>query len=165
MTDRDRRPRPGVQTPGAAGVLAGLAGGAWALAALLRGWWPLLPLGAGLLAVALAGRGARHRLALGALTGAVLYGTTLPWLVDFSPPGYVAMALFETALLALAAPTAVHWWVLPAALVLLEAAQARVPLGGEFPLPGLAHSQPDGPFVLAAPLGGSLLVVGAAAAR
>ena len=41
--------------------------------------------------------------------------------------------------------------------MLLEAAQGR------FPLPGLAHSQPDGPFVLAAPLGGSLLVMGTAA--
>lgn len=156
MTD-GQPPRPTV-----AATLAVLAGGAWALAAAPRGWWPLLPLGAGLLALSLAGRGARQRLALGAVAGAVLYGATLPWLVDFSAPGYVAMALFEAGLLALAAVAAVRWWALPAALVLLEAAQARVPLGG-FPLPGLAHSQPDGPFLLAAPLGGSLLVTGAAA--
>ena len=144
-------------------ALAVLAGGAWALAAPPRGWWPLLPLGAALLAVALAGRGPRQRLMLGALAGAVLYGATLPWLVEFSPPGYVLMALVEAGLLAAAAAIAVRWWALPAALVLLEAAQGRVPLGG-FPLPGLAHSQPDGPFVLAAPLGGSLLVTAAATA-
>lgn len=82
--------------------------------------------------------------------------------MDFSPPGYALMALLEAGLLALAAVVVVRWWGLPAALVLLEAAQTRFPLGG-FPLPGLAHSQPDGPFVLAGPLGGSLLVTGAAA--
>ena len=157
MTDRARPPAVGHSFPSArpaiAVALAVLAGGAWALAAPPRGWWPLLPAGAGLLAVSLAGRGTRHRFALGALAGAVLYGATLPWLVDFSAPGYAAMALFEAGLLALAAAAAVRWWALPAALVLLEAAQARIPLGG-FPLPGLAHSQPDGPFVLAAPLGG-----------
>ena len=149
-------------SPALAAALAVLAGGAWALASPPRGWWPLLPLGAALLAVSLAGRRARHRLALGALAGLVLYGTTLPWLADFSAPGYVAVALFETGLLAFAAVAAVRWWALPAALVLLEATQARIPLGG-FPLTALAHSQPDGPFVLAAPLGGSLLVLGAAA--
>jgi apolipoprotein N-acyltransferase len=154
------RSGPAVRTALAA-VLAVLAGGAWALATPPRGWWPLLPLDAVLLAVALARRSARQRLLLGALCGAVLYGATLPWLVDFSAPGYVAMAGFEAGLLALAAAGTVRWWALPATLVILEAAQTRVPFGG-FPLPGLAHSQPDGPFVLAAPLGGSLLVVAAA---
>ncbi len=143
-------------------VLAILAGGAWALAAPPRGWWPLLPVGTALLAVALARRRMCQRLFLGALCGAVLYGLTLPWLVDFSAPGYVAMSVFETVLLVLAAAITARWWALAAALVLLEAAQTRVPFGG-FPLPGLAFSQPDGPFLLAAPLGGSLLVVGAAA--
>lgn len=135
----------------------------WALAAPPRGWWPLLPLGTGLLALALAGRGVRRRLGLGAVAGVVLYGTTLPWLTDFSPPGYVVMVVLQATFLAGAAALAVRWWTLPAALVLLEAAQSRFPLGG-FPLPGLVHSQPDGPFVLAAPLGGASLVTGLAAA-
>lgn len=151
-------------------ALAAGSGTAWALAAPPRGWWPLLPLGVAGLTVALAGRGARERLLLGAVAGAVLYTTTLPWLTDFSPPGYVAMAVLQTALLACAAaltPTGPGrwgsgWWTLPASLVLLEAVQTRFPLGG-FPLPGLVHSQPDGPFALAAPLGGSLLVTGLAA--
>ena len=160
-TPAARRSGPAVGTALAA-VFALLAGGAWALAAPPRGWWPLLPVGSGLLAMALSRRRARQRLLLGGLSGAVLYGATLPWLVDFSAPGYVVMAGLQAGLLALAAAGTVRWWALPAALVLLEAAQARVPFGG-FPLPGLAHSQPDGPFVLAAPLGGSLLVVGAAA--
>jgi apolipoprotein N-acyltransferase len=144
-------------------ALAAGAGGGWALAAPPRGWWPLLPLGAGLLAIALAGRGVQWRLAVGATTGVALYGTTLPWLTDFSRPGYVVMVALQAALLSGAAALAVRWWALPPALVLLEAAQSRFPLGG-FPLPGLVHSQPDGPFALAAPLGGSLLVTGLAAA-
>lgn len=64
------------------------------------------------------------------------------------------MVALQAALLAGAAALAARWWALPGALVLLEAAQSRFSLGG-FPLPGLVHSQPDGPFVLAAPLGGS----------
>jgi apolipoprotein N-acyltransferase len=155
-------PRPAVGQ-NVALALAAAAGGAWALAAPPRGWWPLLPLGAGLLAIALAGRGVRRRLGLGAVAGVALYGTTLPWLTDFSPPGYVVMVALQAALLAAATALVVRWWALPAALVLLEAAQSRFPLGG-FPLPALVHSQPDGPFVLAAPLGGSLLVTALAAA-
>lgn len=147
---------------GAALVLAAVAGSAWALAAPPRGWWPLLPLGAAALTLALAGRSWRERLLLGAVAGAVLYGVTLPWLTDFSPPGYVVMALLEAALLAGAAALALRWWALPAALVALEAVQNRFPLGG-FPLPGLAYSQAEGPFALAAPVGGALLVTGLAA--
>lgn len=158
MSDRGPAVRPRTALALAAG-----AGSAWALAAPPRGWWPLLPLGAGLLAIALAGRGVRFRLGLGAVAGVVLYGTTLPWLTDFSPPGYVVMVVLQSALLAVAAALVVRWWALPGALMLLEAAQSRFPLGG-FPLPALVHSQPDGPFVLAAPLGGALLVTGLAAA-
>jgi apolipoprotein N-acyltransferase len=101
----------------------------------------------------------------------VLYAPTLFWLTDFSVPGYAVVTLVETALLAVAValvPAAGigrwsgGWWTLPAALVLLEAVQTRFPLGG-FPLPGLALTQPDGPFAAAAPLGGSLLVTAVSA--
>lgn len=138
-------------------VLAAAGGAAWALAAPPRGWWLLLPAGAATLAVAIAGLGAGRRAALGAVTGGVLYATTLPWLTDFSPPGYVVMVLLQTSMMAGATALAARWWALPPALVLLEAAQTRFPLGG-FPLPALVHSQPDGPFLAAAPLGGTLLV-------
>lgn len=151
--------------------LAVAAGAAWALAAPPRGWWPLLPLGVAALTTALYGRQPRQRLLLGALAGVTFYAPTLTWLTDFSVPGYVAVTALETALLAAAvalAPGAGSgrwsggWWTLPAALVLLEAVQARFPLGG-FPLPGLVLSQPGGPFAAAAPLGGSLLVAALAA--
>ena len=143
-------------------ALAAAAGASWALAAPPRGWWPLLPVGVALLAVALHGHPVRQRLQLGATAGAVLYGSTLPWLLDFAPAGYIALVLLETALLAGGAAATARWWTLPAVLVLLEAVQARFPFGG-FPLPGLVYSQPDGPFALAAPLGGALLVLGLSA--
>lgn len=151
-------------------ALAVGAGLAWALASPPLGWWPLLPVGVGLLALALAGRGLRSRAALGGLAGLVFYGITLRWLVDFSPPGYVVLALLEAGLLAVAAALVVprhrgagaSWWSLPAALVLLEAVQTRFPLGG-FPLPALSLTQLDAPWAAAAPLGGSLLVTAGAA--
>jgi apolipoprotein N-acyltransferase len=147
---------------GAAFGLAASAGASWALAAPPRGWWPLLSVGVALVAVALRGQAVRRRLQLGATAGAVLYGSTLPWLLDFTPAGYVALVLLEAALLAVAAAATARWWTLPAVLVLLEAVQARFPFGG-FPLPNLVYSQPDGPFALAAPLGGALLVLGLSA--
>ncbi len=152
-------------------VLAASAGGLWALGAQPRGWWPLLPIGVAVLAVALHGRHLRARLLIGALAGAVLYGSTLAWLTGFAVAGYVGIAVLESLMLAVAVgvvPTA-HtgrwsggWWALPAGLVLLDAAQTRFPFDG-FPLPALVHAQLDGSFALAAPLGGSLLVTAAAA--
>lgn len=132
----------------------------------------MVPLGVAALALAVHGHGWRERLRLGALAGLAYYGPSLFWLTDFSAPGYVVVALLESALLAAAVGVvpaarsggwAGGWWALPAALVLLEAVQTRFPLGG-FPLAGLSLSQLDGPFAAASPLGGSLLVVALAAA-
>ncbi|MBW0109762.1 apolipoprotein N-acyltransferase [Pseudonocardia sp. KRD-182] len=169
------RSRPALSTPVALLLAAG-AGGLWALSAQPRGWWPLLPLGVAALTVALHGRRLRPRLLIGAIAGAVLYGSTLAWLTGFAVAGYVGIGLLEALMLATAVglvPTARTgrwsggwwsggWWALPAGLVVLDAIQTRFPFGG-FPLPALVHSQLDGPFVLAAPLGGSLLVTAAAA--
>ncbi len=146
--------------------IAAVTGLAWAAAAPPRGWWLLLPVGVAALAIALRGQHLRMRLSLGALAGFVFYGSSLRWLTGFSVPGYLAATVLETALLAAALgliPTARAghgsggWWTLPAALVLLEAVQTRFPCGG-FPLSALAYSQLNGPFALAAPLGGSLVV-------
>ena len=149
-------------------LVAGAAGGAWAIGASPREWWPLLPLGAALLTVALHGRAVRGRVLVGVTAGAVLYGTTLGWIAGFALAGYLAIALLEALMLATAvalvpATRPGGTWTLPAALVVLEAAQTRFPFDG-FPLPALVHSQLDGPFAAAAPLGGSLSVTAAATA-
>lgn len=151
----------------------------WWLALPPRGWWVLFPLGVAAFMLALAGRSLRERLWLAALGGLIHYGIALRWLTDFTAPGYLAVVALETALLvvvaavALAGPTPPGaatrrngwpgWWLItPAAFVLLEAVQNRFPFGG-FPLPSLGFSQVDGPFLGAAPVGGSLLVTGLAA--
>lgn len=152
-------------------VLALATGGMWALAAPPRGWWVLLPLGVAAWTIALHGRGMRARLMLGALSGAVFYGASLYWLTGFATAGYLAIAVVETAMLAAAAalvPAATTgrwsggWWTVPAVLVLLDAAQTVFPFDG-FPLPALVLSQLGGPFALAAPLGGSLVVTAVSA--
>lgn len=156
---------------GVAALLAGGAGAAWFLAAPPRDWWPLFPVGVAALAVAVYGRSARQRALLGALYGVGAYVPGLWWLTGFSVPGYVVVTVFEIVLLAVAVAIlpagrarrwSGGWWALPAVLVLMEAVQARIPFEG-FPLPSVALSQAGGPFAMAAPLGGSLLVTVSAA--
>lgn len=158
--------RPVLPAPLACAAAA-LAGGLWALGASPREWWPLLALGAAVVTFALHGQTVRGRLLVGTIAGAVLYGTTLGWIGGFAIAGYLVIAAVETLMLALAvtlvpAARPGGTWTLPAALVLLEAAQTRFPFDG-FPLPALVHSQLNGPFAAAAPLGGSLLVTACAA--
>lgn len=144
----------------------------WWLALPPRGWWVLFPLGVAAFVLALTGRPLRERLWLGALGGVAHYGIALRWLTDFTIPGYLAAVVLEVALLVLVAAVSPGagrsrrwpgWWLAtPAALVLMEAVQHRFPFGG-FPLPSLGFSQVDGPFLGAAPFGGSLAVTGLAA--
>ncbi|WP_246066389.1 apolipoprotein N-acyltransferase [Geodermatophilus aquaeductus] len=128
-----------------------------------RSAWYLAPAGAAALTWALLGLRWQQRLVLGAVTGLGFFAPTLSWLTDFHPAGFAAVVVLEVTLFAaamlLVAPGRGRWWTVPAALVALEAVRGRFPFGG-FPLPGMALGQLDGPFAAAAPLGGSLLVVG-----
>jgi apolipoprotein N-acyltransferase len=132
-----------------------------------RAAWYLLPAGAAILTWALLDRPWRHRFVLGAAAGLAFFLPTLGWLTGFHPAGFVAILLLQVLLFAAAMllvdPRPARWWTVPAALVALEALRARFPFGG-FPIPGMALGQLDGPFIGAAPLGGSLLVLGLATA-
>ncbi|NEE03613.1 apolipoprotein N-acyltransferase [Phytoactinopolyspora halotolerans] len=152
-------------------ALAAAAGIGWLFAVPPRGWWPLFPLGVAALTIALYGAGVRTRILVGLTCGLIYHGFGMVWLTDFNAAGYVALVLLQTFLLTAAtaaAPSARTgrwaggWWTLPAALVLLQAVQASFPFGG-FPLPAPVYSQVDGPFMAAAPLGGSLLITATAA--
>ena len=150
--------------PGWQRLLAGLAaGGLLAGSMPPRSAWYLAPVGAAALTWALIGMGWRQRLVLGVVAGLRFLAPTLSWLTGFHPAGFAAVLVLEVTLFAaamlLADPGRERWWTVPAALVALEAVRARFPFGG-FPLPGIALGQLDGPFAAAAPLGGSLLVVG-----
>ncbi len=128
-----------------------------------RSAWYLAPAGAAVLTWALLGLRWRPRLVLGAVAGLGFFAPTLSWLTGFHPAGFAAVLVLEVTLFAAAMllvdPSRERWWTVPVALVALEAVRARFPFGG-FPLPGIALGQLDGPFAAAAPLGGSLLVVG-----
>lgn len=159
-------PRAG-WSPGWARLLAGIAAGALLAGSMPpRSAWYLAPVGAAVLTWALLGRAWRQRLVLGLGTGLAFFLPTLSWLTGFHPAGFAALLVVEVVLFSLAMllvdTRPARWWTVPAALVALEAVRARFPFGG-FPIPGMALGQLDGPFAAAAPLGGSLLVVGLAA--
>lgn len=115
-----------------------------------------------MLARLLRGSGAQRRLLIGAATGLTYFAIGLWWAADFSLPGYVLLCLVEGAFVTLAClavpPGRGAVLGLPAALVLMEAARGRWPLGG-LPLAGLALGQADGPFAPVAKVGGPLSVV------
>ena len=147
-------------------LLAGIAAGLLLAGSMPpRAAWYLAPLGAAVLTWSQLGQAWRQRLVLGAMTGLAFFVPTLSWLTGFHPAGFVALLVLEVGLFAVAMLVVdarpERWWTVPAALVALEAVRTRFPFGG-FPIPGMALGQLDGPFAAAAPLGGSLLVVGLA---
>lgn len=161
-----RRRFPGRGWPGWLRLVAGILAGALLAGSMPpREAWYLAPVGAAVLAWALSDLRWRQRLTLGAAAGLAFFVPTLRWLAGFHPAGFAALlvvevVLFSAAMLLVDSRRA-YWWTLPAALVVMEAVRARFPFGG-FPIPGLALGQLGGPFAAAAPLGGSLLVVGLA---
>ena len=184
MTTTDEEPKPaevaGAPATGVDGPI--LVGGRWLpgwrrlFAGLLAGAllagsmppreaWYLAPAGAAVLTWAALSLPWRQRLALGAAAGLAFFLPTLSWLTGFHPAGFGALLVLEVVLFSAAMllvdSRRARWWTVPMALVALEAVRARFPFGG-FPIPGMALGQLDGPFAAAAPLGGSLLVVGLA---
>lgn len=162
-----RRPSAGGRwLPGSTRLLAGIAAGLLLAGSMPpRTAWYLTPLGAAVLTWSLLGLTWRQRLVLGVMTGLAFFLPTLSWLTGFHPAGFAGVLVLEVVLFAVALllvdARPARWWTVPATLVALEAVRARFPFGG-FPIPGIALGQLDGPFAGAAPLGGSLLVVGLA---
>jgi len=166
---------PGGRTGGQAGArpLATALAGGLLLAASLPPWpsstgaWPLGLIGAALLFTSLDGRTVRQRVACGMVAGIGLYLPALWWLHDFSLPGYLAVTLLETAILAagltlVPATAGGSPWrrtvAFPAALVVVEAFRGAWPYGG-LPISGIDIGQVSGPLAPAARIGGRLLLV------
>jgi apolipoprotein N-acyltransferase len=144
--------------------VAALAGGALVGLSLPPvGHWPMAVVGIAGIAWALSGRSAVRRLALGMLAGLGQFSISLIWALQFNVAGYVALAIVESAFLALACvlapPRRGRLLGLTGAVVLAEFARQSWPFGG-VPLGGLALGQMDGPIGLTARIGGPLLIVG-----
>jgi apolipoprotein N-acyltransferase len=162
MTDRRvrccRKAHHVARTRTVKAVLAGML--CW-LSLPPRGWWPLAIAGTATLASALDGAW-RSRMLLGFTAGLAWFAPAFVWVTDLSTPGWVTLVVVEAAIVAVAGvlvpPGPERYIALPAVVVLLEAARARVPLGG-LPLAGLALGQVDGPLLPIARLGGPLAIV------
>ncbi|WP_420639836.1 apolipoprotein N-acyltransferase [Candidatus Poriferisocius sp.] len=145
----------------AAGALG--AGGLVALSMPPWGWWPLAVVGLVALERLLADQpvGARFWRGFGFGVGWLFPATF--WMVDFSPPGYLAVVVVFSALYGLvgaACPPGRHRWAaLPGLFVLAGAIRWRWPFGG-VPLATLPMSQVDSPWATTVRLLGPLLLVG-----
>jgi apolipoprotein N-acyltransferase len=127
-----------------------------------RHLWFLAPVGVALLVVVLRGRGVRAGFAYGYAAGLGYLLPLLPWVgIYVGALPWVALAAFEAVAVGLFGvgvalvgrrPGAPVW--IACAWVTTEALRSRVPLGG-FPWGRLAFSQPQGPLLALASLGGA----------
>jgi len=142
-----------------------LALGAGALTALSLppwGFWPLAIIGVMLFEVCLRTAQTRwERVRIGALFGAGWMYLGMGWMVQLTPPGYVAAGLIFTTYHAVAAGVAPagRWGVIgrPAAHTLVEAIRLSLPFGG-VPLATMGVSQVGGPLAPLASVGGVILL-------
>src|SRR4051794_11354273 len=145
-------------------LVVGLAAGT-AIAFSLPPWgfWPLGIVGFALFAAALRDQPWRRRLLVGVAMGTTMFGIGLFWITEFQAFGFVALLILETSFVTAAAlaprPGQAAPFVLPAPLVLAEAARGAVPFGG-LPLGGAALGQAAGPLAPATRAGGPLLLLG-----
>ena len=140
-----------------------LAGVLLTLAVPPFGWWPLAVVAVAVLVGALDGAGGRRRAALAYGFGLGFLLPGLWWMQEFTLPGFVLAALFESALLTIGLVLGRGPLGVPAALVVAEAVRASWPWGG-VPVPAIAHTQAGGPIGQAARVGGELLLTAMVAA-
>lgn len=125
------------------------------------GWWPLAFVGIPIFERLVVDRPRAVRFRRGWLFGIGWYAPAMGWMWFLTAPGYVVASSLFAALLGAAtalAPRGRAWWfVLPAALTLVEALRFCFPFGG-VPLASLAISQVAGPLWPVARLGGAVLL-------
>ncbi len=126
------------------------------------GWWPLAFVAFALLNRILSRADAwRSRYWIGAAFGTGWLFPATFWMIDLTPPGYVAQGVIFAALFggaaAIVRPGGRQWLALPAAFTLVEALRWRWPFGG-VPLATLPMSQADAPLGETVRLLGPLLL-------
>ncbi len=133
------------------------AGGLLAFSMPPWGWWPLAFVAFAILDRQLVAKTLRERANRGFAFGAGWLFPATFWMIDLTPPGYIAQGLIFTvffgAATAIRASGRWRWLALPAAFTLVEALRWRWPFGG-VPLATLPMSQSD------APLGETVRILG-----
>ena len=139
------------------------AGGLVALSMPPWGWWPLALVGLVAFQRLIADQPMRSRAWRGFGFGAGWLFPATFWMVDFTPPGYLAVCVVFSALygfVGAACPQGRSRWVaLPGLFVLAGAIRWRWPFGG-VPLATLPMSQVDSPWATTVRVLGPLLLAG-----
>ncbi len=131
------------------------------------GLWPLAPVGLAVLYLLIEARPLATRALSGFSAGVGLFGPSLFWASGFSAPGYVAMVLAESAMVAAGAalvpPGRGRALAFAPVVALVEAVREAWPFGG-VPLGGIALGQVGGPLAATARIGGTVVVTALVAA-
>jgi len=147
--------------PGRLALPSLAAGVAIALSLPPWGWWPLAFGGAALLYWRLEGLGARARLWAGWVAGLGCFVPGLVWAREFNWYGAVVLIALEALFMGVAAllvpPHRARWAAFPAAFTMAAAVRMAWPFGG-LPIGGAFLGQAGGPLLVAARLGGSLVL-------
>jgi apolipoprotein N-acyltransferase len=126
------------------------------------GFWPFSFIGIAILDISLVNKNARKRFGLGFLVGLSWLLPSTFWMIDLTPPGWIAAGLIHSSFLAigmtLVPPKKGRQLALVGILTLVELARWRFPFGG-VPLASIPIGQASGPIAPLSKVAGPLLIV------
>ena len=126
------------------------------------GFWPCSFLGIAILDISLVNKNARRRFSLGFLVGLAWLLPSTFWMIDLTPPGWIAAGLIHSSFLAigmaLVPPKKGRQLALVGIMTLVELARWRFPFGG-VPLASSPIGQASGPIAPLSKVAGPLLIV------
>jgi len=126
------------------------------------GFWPCSFIGIAILDISIANKNARKRFVLGFLVGLAWLLPSTFWMIDLTPPGWIAASLIHSSFLAigiaLVPPRKGRQLALVGIMTLVELARWRFPFGG-VPLASIPIGQASGPIAPLSKVAGPLLIV------
>ena len=126
------------------------------------GFWPCSFIGIAFLDISLTNKSAIKRFRLGFLVGLAWLLPSTFWMIDLTPPGWIAAGLIHSSFLAigmtLVPPKKGRQLALVGIMTLVELARWRFPFGG-MPLASIPIGQASSPIAHLSKVGGPLLIV------
>ena len=126
------------------------------------GFWPCSFIGIAILDISIANKSAIKRFVLGFLVGLAWLLPSTFWMIDLTPPGWIAAGLIHSSFLAvgmaLVPPKKGRQLALVGIMTLVELARWRFPFGG-VPLASIPIGQASGPVAPLSKVAGPLLIV------